>query len=219
MPRFSVEAVIFDFDGTILDTEWTQYSTVRDEFLRHGHEYDFADFLHTVGRADQRHWSEVLQDKTGPLDNIEEVKTRRMAAHHEMIGRSPLRDGVISVLDRARDRSKLLGVASSSPSSWVEGHLADRELLDRFGFVATRDYVENGKPWPDVFLLAAEKLQVDPAHCLVIEDSANGVAGAKAAGMTCVAVPNPVTSSSDLSEADLVLETLAELPFSDFDLG
>lgn len=215
----AIHAVIFDFDGTILDAESTQFSTVREEFNRHGHEYELADFQHTIGRADQRHWSDVLQDKTGPLANIEEIRARRMAAHHELIGASPLRDGVLPLIDRAIEQDKPLAVASSSPSSWVEGHLSARSLLNRFSVVATRDHVAQAKPWPDVFLLAAERLGADPAACMVIEDSANGVAAAKAAGMFCVAVPNPITSSSDFSDADLVLETLDDLPYDRFGLG
>lgn len=213
-----IAAIIFDFDGTILDTESTQFSTVREEFNRHGHEYELADFQHTIGRADQRHWSEVLQDKTGPLDNIEEIKARRMAAHHELIETSPLRDGVLPLIERAAERAKNLAVASSSPSSWVEGHLAARSLLERFSVVATRDHVAQAKPWPDVFLHAAERLGTDPRACMVIEDSANGVAAAKAAGMFCVAVPNPITSSSDFSGADLILDSLNDLPFARFGL-
>lgn len=213
-----IHAVIFDFDGTIVDTESTQFSTVREEFNRYGHEYELAEFQHTIGRADQRHWSDVLQDKTGPLDNIEEIKARRMAAHHELIDTSPLRDGVLPLIERATERAKQLAVASSSPSSWVEGHLSARSLLDLFSVVATRDHVAQAKPWPDVFLHAADRLGANPASCMVIEDSENGVAAAKAAGMFCVAVPNPITSSSDFSGADLVLDSLEDLPFAQFGL-
>ena len=75
------------------------------------------------------------------------------------------------------------------------------------------------KPWPDVFLHAADQLAVDPARCLAIEDSHHGVAGAKAAGMHCVAVPNRVTAGSDFSAADAVVESLERFPFQRFGLG
>ena len=110
-------------------------------------------------------------------------------------------------------------MASSSPSVWVERHLGGRGLLPRFQVVATSDLVERGKPWPDVFLEAATRLAVEPGRCLVIEDSHNGVTAAKAAGMICVAVPNPVTEGTDLSGADLVLDSVADLPWADFGLG
>jgi putative hydrolase of the HAD superfamily len=205
-------AVIFDFDGTIIDTEWSQFVTVQAEFQRHGVEYDLANFRAGAGRADNRHWSDVLQDMIGRRDDIDEITDRRLKAHHELIDASDLRPGVTELMTAADRSGRTLAVASSSPSSWVEGHLTNRGLLDRFRFVATRDHVPRGKPWPDVFLAAAAGIETDPAQCLAIEDSANGVAAAKAAGMQVVAVPNPVTAGSDFSAADLVLDSLAEFP-------
>lgn len=213
-----ISAVIFDFDGTIIDTEWSEFTTVQEEFRHHGHEYTLATFLEGVGRADGRHWADVLQELNGPIDDIEAVKQRRKEAHHRMITDSDLRPGVIELINRADQEGKRLAVASSSPIRWVEKHLNARNLTDRFQFIATRDLVERAKPWPDVFLVAARELGVDPASCLAIEDSHHGVAAAKAAGMVCVAVPNPVTIESDLSAADLVLDSLADLPYTDFGL-
>jgi HAD superfamily hydrolase (TIGR01509 family) len=216
--QLMISAVIFDFDGTIIDTEWSEFTTVQEEFRNHGHEYTLATFLEGVGRADGRHWADVLQEFTGPRDDIEVIMDRRKKAHHKMISDTELRPGVLSLMERAEEQGKALAVASSSPISWVERHLSDRGLIDRFQFIATRDLVERAKPWPDVFLVAAQKLGIDPTECLVIEDSHHGVAAAKAAGMFCVAVPNPVTVASDLSAADLVLDSLSDLPYSDFGL-
>lgn len=213
-----VSAIIFDFDGTIIDTEWSQFATVQDEFRQHGLEYDLESFQAIVGRADGRHWADVLQDLIGPRDDIEEIRSRRLKAHHHLIAETEIRPGVIELMVRAERHGLALAVASSSPTSWVERHLSDRGLVDRFQFIATRDLVERAKPWPDVFLAAAAGIGIDPIECLVIEDSHNGVASAKAAGMQCVAVPNPVTATSDLSAADLILESLADLPYDRFDL-
>ena len=213
-----ISAVIFDFDGTIVDTEWSEFTTIQNEYRLLGHEYTLATFLEGVGRGDGRHWSEVLQDITGPLEDIELIVARRKKAHHDMITASEVRPGVLALMDRVDEHGKALAVASSSPMVWVERHLRSRNLFDRFQFIATRDLVEHAKPWPDVFLVAAKQLGVDPAECLVIEDSHHGVAAAKAAGMTCVAVPNPVTVASDLTAADLVLDSLADLPYARFDL-
>ncbi|MGI9599304.1 MAG: HAD family hydrolase [Acidimicrobiales bacterium] len=213
-----VSAIIFDFDGTIIDTEWSQFATVQHEFRNHGHDYDIESFRAMAGRADGPHWADVLQDLIGPRADIEAIRSRRLKAHHDLIAETEIRPGVVELMAQAELRDRPLAVASSSPSSWVERHLSDRGLIDRFQFIATRDLVDRAKPWPDVFLAAAEGIQVDPSRCLVIEDSHNGVAAAKAAGMMCVAVPNPVTATTDLSAADLVLESLAELPYERFDL-
>lgn len=213
-----ISAIIFDFDGTIIDTESSEFVTVQEVFRRHGHDYSLTSFQEIIGRADGRHWADVLQDRTGPLDDIDEIRSRRGQAHHELIARSEVRPGVMELMARAEQRDRALAVASSSPTWWVEKHLTDRQLAHRFRVIATRDHVERAKPWPDVFLVAAERLEVEPEACLVVEDSHHGVAAAKAAGMVCVAVPNPVTESSDLSAADLVLDSLADLPYADFGL-
>ncbi|MEM7272605.1 MAG: HAD family hydrolase [Actinomycetota bacterium] len=214
-----IAAVILDFDGTIIDTESSQYETVREEFRRAGVDFPLADFLATIGRGDHRHWSDVLQDRTGPLPNIDEIRARRLAANHRQVAATPVRPGIADLLDRADRHGLPLGVASSSPSDWVDGHLETRGLRHRFATVATRDHVERAKPWPDVYLLAAERLAVEPGRCLVIEDSGTGIRAAKDAGMWCVAVPNPITAASDLSGADLVLSSLTELPYDRFGLG
>ncbi len=215
----SFDAIILDFDGTIVDTEWSEYSTVRDEYRRLGHDYPLEQFQARVGRADGGHWSDGLVRVAGPQPDLDAIIERRRQAHHELIERTEVRDGIVELLDRADRRSTALAVASSSPSVWVERHLERRDLLPRFEVVATRDLVDRGKPWPDVFLEAASRLAVDPKRCLVVEDSHNGVVAAKAAGMTCVAVPNPVTEGTDLSSADLILGSLADLPWADFGLG
>lgn len=216
-------AVILDFDGTMIDTEWSEYVTVRDEFRRHTLDYPLARFQAKVGRADGVHWTEELIQDLGPEhgidpDRIDTMKARRRQAHHDMIAASEIRPGILELIDRATASAMALAVASSSPANWVERHLADRHLLHRFAAVATGDRVRRGKPWPDVFLDAARRLDIAPDRCLVIEDSHNGVAAAKAAGMHCVAVPNPVTTGTDLSAADLVLDSVGDLPWADYGL-
>lgn len=211
--------VILDFDGTILDTEWSEYVTVRDEFRRHGHDYPLEVHRAGVGRADNRHWAEVLVELTGPLPDLQVVKDRRRAAHRAMIEATDVRPGIVELIGRANGSAKGLAVASSSPIDWVDPHLRRLDLRSSFQHVATGDAVERAKPWPDVFLLAAGRLGLRPEQCLAIEDSENGVAAAKTAGMTCVAVPNAVTEGGDFSAADLVLDSLADLPWTRFGLG
>ncbi len=205
-------AVIFDFDGTIIDTETTQYESVNAEFQRHGVTYPLELFKSGVGSADHRHWTEVLQELVGPLDDLESIQQRRLADNYQRVESAPLRDGVLDVIEMTEQAGLPLSVASSSPGSWVGHHLEHRDLRRRFASVSTRDLVDHGKPWPDVFLHAAEQLQVEPRECVVIEDSLNGVLAAKAAGMSCVVVPNVFTADADFSDADYVLDSLFDFP-------
>ncbi|MEM9562241.1 MAG: HAD family hydrolase [Actinomycetota bacterium] len=215
----TIDAVVLDFDGTILDTEWSEYVTVRDEFRRHGIDYPLDRHREGVGRGDNRDWLDVLAEAAGPLPDPDEIRSRRRQAHRTLIESSDLRPGVAELLDRSARCGLPLAVASSSPASWVTGHLTRLGLLDRFGTIATGDRVEQAKPWPDVFLLAASELGLEPDRCLAVEDSHNGVTAAKSAGMRCVVVPNRVTAGSDFSAADLVVDSLAELPWADLGLG
>ncbi len=108
-----------------------------------------------------------------------------------------------------------LGVASSSNRSWVEGHLIERKIRHFFKTVCTSDDVADVKPDPALYRLAAQRFGVDPARTIAIEDSRNGMLGAKQAGLRCIVAPNPITAGQDFSEADLVVETLAGLTLGD----
>ncbi len=118
-------------------------------------------------------------------------------------------------LDDAARLGLALGVASSSEADWVEGHLGRLGLLDRFTCLSCFDGRRPGKPAPDLYLAACDALGVAPADALAVEDSGNGVAAAKAAGLRCVAVPHDLTRDHDLSPADLVVPSLAELPLEE----
>lgn len=206
----TAHAIVFDFDGTIIDTEWPEFVTVQAEFRTHGIDLELREWQSVVGRADHRHWTEWLRDALGRDYDVDTVTERRRAEHHRLIAEQPVRSGVLELLDRAAGAGVPVAVASSSPSSWVEGHLDDRGLAAHFVAVVTRDDVERAKPWPDLFMAAARLLDVDPARAVAIEDSHHGCTAAKDAGMTCVVVPNPVTDGMDFGRADLVLGSLAE---------
>jgi beta-phosphoglucomutase-like phosphatase (HAD superfamily) len=108
-----------------------------------------------------------------------------------------------------------LGVASSSTQEWVRGHLARLGILDHFECIRCRDDVANPKPEPDLYVAALECLGVVATEAIAIEDSPNGVMSAKRAGMRCVAIPNTITAQLDLSQADLVLKSLADVTMAE----
>jgi len=115
----------------------------------------------------------------------------------------------------AKRMGLLLAVASSSSRAWVLGHLERLGLGAQWDAVRTRDDVARTKPAPDLYLAAVEALCVDPTEAVAFEDSVNGIAAAKAAGLLCVAVPNALTAGMDLSQADVKLDSLAETPLAE----
>lgn len=206
--------VIWDFDGTILDTEWPTYAAALVEFERYGVQLDLAAWQDTLGSADHEPWWEGLRRAVGGFDESDDdLLTRYRALKNEMTDKNDLRNGVREYFDRIIGAGIPNALASSSPIDWVERHTKRHGLWDNFVSVATRTDVgaERTKPHPDLFLLAADRASIDPASCLVIEDSHHGVVAAKAAGMRVVATPHRLTETQDFSAADRVVASLTEL--------
>jgi beta-phosphoglucomutase-like phosphatase (HAD superfamily) len=208
------QLVIWDFDGTILDTEWPAYAAAKREYDRLGVELSFEAWQDTIGSADHRSWWEVLRSEVGDLGEPEDVVIARYRAHkNELTDSYDLLPGVRSAFDRLAELAISMAMASSSPIDWVERHTKRHGLWHHFVAVATRTDVgaERTKPHPDLFLLAAERANVEPDRCVVIEDSAHGVSAARAAGMRVVAVPNRMTTGQDFSHAHQVRSSLEDL--------
>lgn len=208
-------AIIFDFDGLILDTEEPIYRSWLEVYEAHGQALPFERWVQIVGSTTaefnpQQH----LEERLGrPLS--QEVVDRRIARRTELILAQQLLPGIVQHIDAARSLGLKLGVASSSTRVWVSGHLGRLGILGRFECVRCRDDVTNAKPAPDLYIAVLDCLGVSPSEALAIEDSPNGVIAAKRAGMRCVAVPNTITASLDLSHADLVIRSLSEVTLSD----
>jgi HAD superfamily hydrolase (TIGR01509 family) len=206
-----IRAIVFDFDGLILDTEEPVYRSWLEVYQAHGEELPFERWVQIVGSTNTLfHPQYHLEERLGkPLPK--EVLERRIGRRTEMVLAQAVLPGVQQHLDAARDLGLKLGVASSSTREWVEGHLARLGILERFQCVRCRDDVANAKPEPDLYLAVLECLDVKAAEAIAIEDSPNGIAAAKRAGMRCVAIPNPITAGLDLSEADVTLASLGEV--------
>ncbi len=208
-------ALLFDFDGLILDTETCSYDSVCAIFAEHGVTVDLAWWHSILGNGGHPHWSEMLAEQLGRPVDREALSARREAERLPILHALPPCDGVVELLDAAAAAGVPAAVASSSPADWVEGHLVRLGLRDRFDAVITRDDVGGDgartKPEPDLFLLAAEALDAAPPDCVVLEDSPNGVAAGRAAGMAVVAVPGPMTAPLDFSAAHLVVASLLEV--------
>ena len=203
-----IKAFVFDFDGLILDTEEPVYRSWLEVYQAHGQELPFDRWIQIVGS------STATFDPKGHLEQrlgralAREVLDRRIERRTALVRAQPILPGVVELIDSAREAGLRVGVASSSTRQWVNGHLERLGLLERFDCVRCRDDVALVKPAPDLYLAVVECLGVAPSEALAIEDSPNGIAAAKAAGLRCVAVPNVITGGLDLSHADVILPTL-----------
>ncbi|MEA2629675.1 MAG: hypothetical protein QOJ10_2135 [Chloroflexota bacterium] len=206
-----IRALIFDFDGLILDTEEPIYRSWLEVYEAHGETLPFERWVQIVGSTttefNPQHY---LEERLGrPL--AQDVLDRRIGRRVEMILAERLLPGILLHIDAAKSLGLKLGVASSSTRDWVIGHLDRLGILGRFDCVRCRDDVNHAKPAPDLYLAVLDCLAVSANEAIAIEDSPNGVIAAKRAGMRCVAIPNSITASLDLSAADLVLRSLAEI--------
>ena len=206
-----IRAIVFDFDGLILDTEEPIYRSWLEVYEAHGEALPFERWVQIVGSTTaafhpQRH----LEERLGrPLS--QEVIERRIERRTELIlAQQPL-PGIVQLIDSATNLGLQLGVASSSTRDWVTGHLTRLGMVGRFECLRCRDDVTNAKPAPDLYIAALDCLGVSASEAIAIEDSPNGVIAAKRAGMRCVAIPNTITAGLDLSHADLVLRSLSEV--------
>ncbi len=201
--------MIFDFDGLILDTETPAYTSWQETYTGLGAELDrtlWTANIGTHGWDAARHLEELVGH---PVDH-EELRAARLARHLALVADEVVRPGVVGWLDEAEALGLAVGLASSSGRKWVGEHLERLGLLERFAVLATGDRVTRPKPDPAVYRLALDSLDIDPADAIAVEDSANGIAAAGAAGLRVVAVPNAMTAELDFSGADLLLRSLTD---------
>ncbi len=208
----AVDAIIFDFDGVIVDTESPDLEVWQAFFRSHG--LDVATSLW----ATRTGYNEG--DVFDPARHFERLTGQRFdeALRAEMFQRyldrcrqQPVLPGVRDLLEQAARRGVKLAIASSSFRKWVEPLLKQHKLWHYFDCVCTREDVKQGKPAPDLYLAAAECLGLPVDRCVAIEDSPNGMRAALAAGIRCIAVPNPVTARLEWPPAPLTVASLADL--------
>jgi len=207
-----IRALVFDFDGLILETETPAYQSWAEIYREHGHELPMDRWHGYIG-------SDTGFDPAGHLaalvgEGFDRVATqvRRDARKSELIAALDVMEGVRDYLADAKRLHLRVAVASSSSRAWVLGHLERLGIAAHWDAIRTRDDVARTKPAPDLYLATVAALGVAPHQTVALEDSTNGIAAAKEAGLLCVAVPNALTAEMDLSRADLRLRSLAETP-------
>jgi putative hydrolase of the HAD superfamily len=205
-------ALIFDFDGLVIDTESAIYEAWREFYALHDQPLTTTTWAQCVG-TDFGHYNPKtdLEQLTGKSFDWQQIEAALEARVRDLLTTYDALPGVRALLADAAACGIPCSIASSSPLSWVEGWLEQLKLRDAFQNVSCREHVARIKPAPDLFLDAAQKLGAAPTEVVVLEDSLNGLRAALAAGMRCVSVPGPTTRHLDLGAAWMQAESLAEL--------
>ena len=210
-----IKALIFDFDGLIIDTEGPDYQAWQETYKSFGCTLPLAEWAAEIGTYGVFDPYDYLARQIGGPIDLAAVRARRRARFAELVEQQAVLPGVASHIREARARGLRVGIASSSPRSWVVGHLL-RFGLDRdFDSIKTADDVERVKPDPALYLAALDALGVQAHEALAFEDSPNGARAATRAGICCVVVPNPLTQQLPFEAAYLRLTSLAELPLAE----
>ncbi|ASS65407.1 MULTISPECIES: HAD family hydrolase [unclassified Paenibacillus] len=208
-----IQAVLFDMDGVLVDSEPIYFEIERSSFVHFGASVDDEEHHGYVGITLETMWRRVL-DKHRINASLEEV----LSHHKEKVlttlarpDRLEAMPDVERLLGFLQERQVPLAVASSSPRALIEIIMERTGLGKYFDVKVSGEEVDRGKPAPDIFLHAASLLNAEPASCLVIEDSRNGVQAAKSAGMRCIGYRNPGSGNQDLAMADVVITAYREL--------
>ncbi|WP_327003647.1 HAD-IA family hydrolase [Dactylosporangium sp. NBC_01737] len=208
----TIKALIFDFDGLMMDTETTLLESWRWEWRRHGLELDPTGFFADHGGDANEPRYAALAAAVGPSFDRGSSHELRMAHRLTLNAALEPAPGIVDWLDRAGELGLRLAVASSSAITHVGAMLDRAGLRARFEVLATGEEVAVHKPDPAVYLLALHRLGLPAQDAVAFEDTVHGVAAAHAAGLRCVAVPNPHADHARFTAADLLLPSAADLP-------
>lgn len=207
-----LRAVIFDFDGLILETETPEMRSWEAVFRHYGKEYPEEYWRYLLGRGAEQVMKQpydLLADMGVDADRHEVLQMRGHILS-KMLAELEIMPGVLDRIREARALGLKLGVASSSRHDWVDGHLDRLGLLPLFEAIACADDVERAKPFPDLYLLCCSRLGVSASEAMAFEDSSNGTKSARAAGLFVVAAPTHLTIREEL-DADVIVDSLEEV--------
>ena len=208
-------AVIWDMDGVIADTAPYHFSAWQETFRQRGVKFTEEDFRHSFGLRNEN----IIGDTLGetPQGEIEAIAREKEETFRSLIGHKirPL-PGVIALLRSLRGNGFKMAIASSTPMENIRLITGGLDIENCFQAIVSSQDVTEGKPSPQAFLLAAQRLGVEPKNCLVIEDAVAGFTAAKRAGMPCLAVTNTHPRQS-LKEADLIVDTLESISINDIE--
>lgn len=211
-----IKAIVFDFDGLIIDTETPWYSAYKEVFKRYDVDLSMEIWGACIGTTfDAFDPHDYLREQSGQHITNEEIIDETRTIFNELMAEQELRAGVLDYLREAKSLGLAVGLATSSNRKWIDLHFAKLGIGEYFDTVYTADDVERVKPDPELYMKAMETLGVKGHETIVFEDSLNGLKAAKAAGAFCVIVPNNVTSFMDFKDYDLRLSSMAEMSLAE----
>ena len=205
-----LQALIFDMDGTLVESERVHWQAWHDTLADHGLQTpSFEEFKKYVGMSDEQ-VAEDFSESGGRALDPSELLREKSVSYLQLIPQIRLLPGVRDTIDRYRERYPL-AVASSSPYGDLIAILEHHKLLHHFSCIIGGDMVPHKKPEPDIYLLATSRMSVSPSACVAFEDSHSGVSAAKTAGLMAVAVPHSMSLDHDFSRADAILGSMSEV--------
>ena len=212
----TIKGIIFDFDGLICDTETPELRAWEALFADHGLIFPFERYQESIGAVynDESPFIFLEEMLNHPIDRAE-VKENFSFFRNKLIDLEPIRPGILNYLKQSQDFGLEIGLASSSPRTWIDYHLGRLSISEYFGCIKTFNDVCKTKPDPELFIKALACMGLKPDEVVALEDSINGVTAAKKAGIYVVVFPNEVTRIYEFDEADLVIDSLEEMPFDE----
>ena len=206
-----LDAVIFDMDGVLIDSEPLHFGVLNEVLALDGYTLDAAENEQFIGTTTEVMFEALIRRHNLPRTVLDYTERYEAAVLRVLRQPHAPRPGVRELIERLRQLGLRLGVASSSNRAWVAATLESLGLADQFDTVVSGDDVTHGKPDPEIYLLTAQRLGAPPARCVAIEDSPNGVTSAHAAGMTVLGVRTPYTAHLQLTGAARIVDSLADL--------
>lgn len=207
-----IQALIFDFDGLILDTEESEFQSWQEVFASYNTHLPLDKWAVCIGSgAESFDVYGYLEEQIGQTVQREEIAKSRRMRHNELLALKTVLPGVEAYILDAKRLGLKLGVASSSSRAWVTGHLSRLGLLQYFDYLRCGDEVRHKKPDPELYLDVLKHFGISGQEAIVLEDSPNGIRAGQAAGIFSVAIPNIVTGQLRLEHADLRLASMADM--------
>lgn len=205
-----IKAVLFDMDGTLVDSEPLHFAAHKEALNHFGIEISKEEYiLYGTSSSSKKFYAKISEMKGIEID-IAEAQKFKKELYAKTKSQMKIMEGVIEVLESLKEKY-LLAVVSSSNSENIKNTLTHAGIEKYFQVTIGGDEVKNGKPAPDGYLRVAELLGVNPDECVVVEDSINGVTAGKSAGMKTIAIPNEYTKIQDFSLADEICTNIKDL--------